>query len=151
FVNYEMKQAEIIQTTKSSKFDVSLVPTITLYNEYFGGGMGSVVFQELRESRALAYSTYASYVSLQDINKYNYYTTYIGSQVDKMTEAMFEMKKIVLQMPEDSALLVNAKNAILQKIRTNRTTKDGILYSYESARKMGIDYQISKDVFEKVP
>ena len=31
-------------------------PVISLFNEYYGGGMNSVVFQELRESRGLAYS-----------------------------------------------------------------------------------------------
>jgi predicted Zn-dependent peptidase len=36
---------------------------VNLFNNYFGGGMGSVVFQTIRESKALAYSTY-SYFSL---------------------------------------------------------------------------------------
>ena len=34
-------------------------PQIDLFNEYFYGGMAGIVFQELREARALAYSTWA--------------------------------------------------------------------------------------------
>ena len=30
------------------------MPLIKLHNEYFGGSMGSIVFQTLRESKALA-------------------------------------------------------------------------------------------------
>jgi predicted Zn-dependent peptidase len=31
---------------------------VTVFNNYFGGGMGSIVFQTIRESKALAYSTF---------------------------------------------------------------------------------------------
>ena len=42
-------------------FSVETAPIITLYNEYFGGGMNSIVFQEMREARGLAYSARANY------------------------------------------------------------------------------------------
>ena len=36
--------------------------TIELFNEYFGGGMNGVVFQEMREARGLAYNAMAYYL-----------------------------------------------------------------------------------------
>jgi predicted Zn-dependent peptidase len=36
-------------------------PTRALFNEYFGSGLSSIVFQEIREAKALAYGASASY------------------------------------------------------------------------------------------
>ncbi len=58
-VDYDMQQSEIVMLSKGAAYDKSSEPIISLYNEYFGGGMGSVVFQDLRESKALAYSTFS--------------------------------------------------------------------------------------------
>jgi aminoglycoside phosphotransferase (APT) family kinase protein len=43
-VDYDMKQAEIVILTEGDKYDANNVPLINMYNEYFGGGMSSVVF-----------------------------------------------------------------------------------------------------------
>jgi predicted Zn-dependent peptidase len=42
------------------KYDPAIEPIRALYDEYFGGGMNSIVFQEMRETRGLAYSAWAS-------------------------------------------------------------------------------------------
>ena len=36
-------------------------PPVQLFNDYFAGGMSGIVFQELREARALAYAVGAVY------------------------------------------------------------------------------------------
>ena len=55
-----MKQAEILMVAKGQEFNAENA-LIKLHNEYFGGSMGSIVFQTLRESKALAYSVYSAY------------------------------------------------------------------------------------------
>ena len=50
-VDYDMKQAEILMVAKGSQFNAEKMPLIKLHNEYFGGSMGSIVFQTLRESK----------------------------------------------------------------------------------------------------
>ena len=57
-INYDMKQTEILMVAKGQGFNAEKMPLIKLHNEYFGGSMGSIVFQTLRESKALAYSVY---------------------------------------------------------------------------------------------
>ncbi len=44
FTNYDMVQSEITWVRNGINYDSSLVPVIELYNAYFGGGMGSLVF-----------------------------------------------------------------------------------------------------------
>ena len=46
-----MKQAEILMVAKGQGFNAEKMPLIKLHNEYFGGSMGSIVFQTLRESK----------------------------------------------------------------------------------------------------
>ncbi|MBO9574063.1 MAG: insulinase family protein, partial [Chitinophagaceae bacterium] len=91
FTNYDMVQSEITWIHNGSAYDSSKVPVIELYNSYFGGGMGSLVFQVIRESKALAYSTYSVY-SAPDKKENNYISVaYVGSQADKMNEAIGAM------------------------------------------------------------
>ena len=49
--------------------------------------MGSIAFQTLRESKALAYSVYSAYTPREN-DKSHYVTAYIGTQADKLAEAM---------------------------------------------------------------
>jgi predicted Zn-dependent peptidase len=150
-VDYEMKQVEIVMMSKSEKYDKANVPAIRMFNEYFGSGMNSVVFQELRESKALAYSAYAGYSTPGRLDRSNYIFSFIGTQNDKLPEAMKSMFEVINNMPESEKSFAAAKEAIIQKIRTERITKTNILFSYYNAKKLGLTYDIRKDVFEKVP
>ncbi len=150
WVDYDMVQAEIVMLSKSKTFDKTLVPKLNLYNEYFGGGMGSLVFQELRESKALAYSVRSTYQSAGKMEDPNYVFSYIGTQADKIMEATDGMLSLMEQMPESPTLFTNAKDNILENINTQRITKAGVLSSYEGAKKLGIDYDLRKDVYEWV-
>src|SRR5207237_10845271 len=62
FVDYDMAQAEVIMLSKGmDHYDASKAPVINLYNEYYGGSMASIVFQTIRESKALAYAVWSAY------------------------------------------------------------------------------------------
>jgi len=150
-VDYNMKQVEILMLSKSVGFDKEMVPIIRLFNEYFGGSMNSVVFQEIRESKGLAYSAFATYRSPQRLDQNYYLLAYIGTQIDKLPEAMKAMMGLFNDMPESEKAMNSSKEAILNKIRTERITKAQVLFSYINARRLGLNYDIRKDVFEKIP
>lgn len=149
-VNYDMQQAEVLMLSKSESYNKNIMPQASMFNEYFGGGMSSVVFQDMRESKALAYSVFASFRSPGKKEKANYVLAYIGTQADKLPEAMKGMNELLNEMPESEHLFNAAKNAVVQKIRTERITKSGVLFSYERAKRLGLDYDLRKDIFEKV-
>lgn len=150
FVNYDMVQAEVMFLSKSCNYDKNIVPAIALFNEYFGGGMGSLVFQEMRESKALAYAVRSNYQSASKKEDPNYIASYIGTQADKLTEAVEGLNELIENMPQSESLFANAKNAILENINTQRITKAGVLLDYERAKKLGLDYDIRKDIYTKV-
>ncbi|WP_234988668.1 M16 family metallopeptidase [Hymenobacter daecheongensis] len=151
WVDYNMVQAEILFLTKGDVYDRKLVPTVSVYNEYFGSGMGGIVFQELRESKALAYAVSSSYANASKLGRSNYILSYIGAQSDKVPEAMAGMTALLTDMPVAEANLQIAKDAIRNSIATERITKADILFSYERARRLGLDYDLRKDVYEQAP
>jgi predicted Zn-dependent peptidase len=149
WVDYTMVQAEILFLTKGDIYSKDLVPTVSLYNEYFGGGMGSIVFQDLRESKALAYSASSRYANADKLGRSNYIMSYIGTQSDKLPEAMAGMEALLTEMPVAEANLAIAKNAIRNSISTERITKGDVLFSYERARRLGLDYDLRRDVYAR--
>lgn len=149
-VDYDMKQAEVMMLSKGNKFNKSEMPIIKYHNEYFGGGMSSIVFQEMRESKALAYSVYSTYTLPRDTNNSHYLMSYIGTQADKLSEAMIGMTELLDAMPEAETNMSNAKEAIEQKIRTERLTKSRVLTEYEKHQKLGFNYDSRKDLYKSV-
>ena len=149
-IDYDMKQAEVLMLSKREKLNMKEYANIKFHNEYFGGGMSSIVFQEMRESKALAYSVYSTYTIPRDTNSSHYLMSYIGTQADKLSEALAGISELLDFMPEAESNMNNAKEAIEQKIRTERLTKSRVLSEYEKAKKLGIDYDIRKFLYDEV-
>ena len=150
-VDYDMKQAEIIFLTKDDLCNKETRPTVRLYNEYFGAGMSSIVFQDMRESKALAYRVYSAYANASRKDDYNYVFSYIGTQADKLPEAMAGMMDLVNNFPEAPDNFKAAQESVLQGIRSERIIKTRILFDYENAKKLGFDHDMRKDIYTKVP
>ena len=148
---YDANQIYYIQySNRGEKFDVANDADLDLYNEYFGGGMSSIVFQEMREARGLAYSARA-YMSTPTYADGCYsYTAYIATQNDKMKQAIEAFDEIINTMPESEAAFNVAKESYINQVRTLRYTKSSVLSAYIRTRDMGLDYDRARDVFEKV-
>lgn len=149
-VEFDMKQAEILMLSKGPDFDASLIPHARIFNEYFGGGMSSVVFQEMRESKALAYSVFSSFQVPDRKEKPYSIMAYIGTQSDKLPEAMAGMFELLNKMPESEVMFNASKDALLQNIRSQRFKPVDVLSNYLSARRLGLNYDIRKNIFETV-
>ncbi len=151
-VDHDMKQSEIIVLSRGGHYDLSLSPVANMYNEYFGGSMASVVFQTLRESKALAYSTFCSYRPPSDSTEHYYNLAYIGAQADKLPLAMDGMFQLLNDtMPNYEQLWSTSKDAVIKSIESTRIIREGILFRFESARRLGIDHDVRKDIYEKIP
>jgi len=150
FSNYDMVQAEMVLQSRGPQYNSALTPEIQLFNEYFGGGMSSIVFQELREAQGLAYSVFSRYNSGSKVEDNDYMMAYIGTQADKQKEALDALVNLLNNLPESEESFKNAKKAILNKIESNRITKERILFNYLAAQRKNLDYDIRKDVYTRV-
>ena len=150
FANYDMVQAEVNWIHNGELYDPSKTAVVNLFNNYFGGGMGSIVFQTIRESKALAYSTYAVYSApAKKTDRYGM-IAYVGSQADKVNEAINGMNELLTTIPESEKLFETARSSVKKDMETERITQDGIIFSYLNAKKLGLDKDIRKSVYESI-
>ncbi len=148
YIPYTMQQAEFTAVSKVSDFDSKLLPITKIFNSYFGENMSGVVFQEIRESKALAYAAF-SHISSPVNKKYPFInTSYIGTQADKLEEALQAIHLLLDSLPYNQTSFEAAKEGIIQKIRTERTIKTDMFLQYLNAKKLGITYDIRKDIFD---
>ena len=98
---------------------------MTLWDEYFGGGMSSVLFQNVREFRSLAYSTngISAKTSLAThANEPLGYVTVTGTQADKTLEAVATIDSLLRQMPMKEENLEAARQSVLNDIQNHYPT-----------------------------
>ena len=126
-------------------------PLRQLYNEYFGSSMNAIVFQEMRESRSLAYSANAGYYSPSYLDTPYFYTSMIATQNDKMDDAITAFNEIINDMPESQRAFDLAKEGLEARLRTDRIIKDNIAWAYINAQDMGDDHDTRREVFEALP
>ena len=122
--------------------------TIELFNEYFGAGMNTIVFQELREARGLAYHASAMYSQPSVRGRSEYATTYIITQNDKMMDCINQFKCIIDTLPQSEKAFNLAKESLLKQLASRRVTKMGVLNTYINAQRRGLDYDIYQKVYE---
>ncbi|MCT4629177.1 pitrilysin family protein [Winogradskyella sp.] len=139
FADFDMVQSEMMFLAKGKPFDPNNLAAATVFNSYFGSGLSSIVFQEIRESKALAYSAYAGFSNPYKKENANYVTAYIGTQANKMEQAVDAMMELMNNMPEAEQQFNAAKETALKKLAAQRITKSNIFWSYERLKRLGID------------
>ena len=148
---YDAKQIYMSLRHKGGGFDKTLEADRSMYNTYFGGGMNSIVFQEMREARGLAYSAWAGYERPGKPNRSYSLNTFIATQNDKMMEAINTFNDILNEMPESEKAFNLAKESILTNIRTERVLRSEVLWNYLEAKEFGYETDARKELFEKIP
>ncbi len=149
---YDAKNIYMVQYhNENTKWSPDHAAVINMFNEYFGGGMNGIVFQELREARGLAYSAAAYYRQPSRLNHPEYAMTYIITQNDKMMDCVNEFNKIVGTIPQSEAAFALAKESLMKKLASRRTVRGAVLNSYMNAQRLGLNYDINSKVFEMLP
>lgn len=149
--NYDAPQFNYLQfSNRGEKFDITQAPQIELFNTYFGNGMNSIVFQEMREARALAYNAGAYLFSPEfKDDDYSFYAV-IGSQTDKLKKVIEAFNLIINNMPKSEKAFNIAKSSLMTSLRTKRTTGMDVLYSYLHDKELGLNEPIDKYIFERL-
>ena len=146
-VNHDTKQSQILMLNQSDIYNKSIIPTIRLFNDYFG----TIVFQEMREKRSLAYTAMGFFQTPSELDKHHYGMSYIATQYDKMDDAMKGLISMMDEMPLAEKSFQESKDGVMKKLGTSRTTKSSVLFSYLNNQKLKLDYDIKKDVYEQIP
>ena len=149
---YDAKNIYLRQYNNEGKtWSLAKSPVETLFNQYFGGGMNTVVFQELRETRALAYNAYAMYKRPEYKDDSESFFTHIISQNDKMGDCIKVFNEIVDSMPQNEAAFDLAKQSLTKSIQSERTTKFNIFQRYLFLKQLGLDHDYMQDIYVALP
>jgi len=149
---YEAKNIYMMLYNSSGKgWNVEQQPMVYLFNEYFGTGMNGIVFQELRETRGLAYNASARYTTPSRVGGTESLQANIISQNDKMMDCVKAFNNIIDEMPQSDKAFELAKQASMKRIATERTTKFGIINAYLQARRLGLDFDIKERIYNALP
>jgi len=149
FVGYDKSQVNVIMMSRDIPFDPKTLVKSRVFNEYYGSSMASVVFQEIREARALAYSAWASYMrpSKKEDSFYIYGAVY--TQANKMMDAIGAMNGLLAKMVVDEKSFGIAKESVIKSIQTERIIKANQFWTWLQNKKLGISYDIRKDYYEE--
>ncbi len=150
FVDYDMVQAEMLFLSKGDTFDPKKMAASSLFNTYFGSGLSSIVFQEIRESKSLAYSAFAQYSNAQKAGDPNYTYAYIGTQANKLDQAVDAMMDLMNNMPEAEDNFKAAKESTLKSMAADRVTKSNIFWSYERLKKRGLTENNREEIYNNI-
>ena len=151
FAHYEMVQAEVTWQKPTVTFNQTQLPVSVAFNEYFGGGMSSIVFQEIREAQALAYSTFARYQQSSFPGEKGKMVAYVGTQSDKIHQAIGSMNELIFNMPQNELAFNQAMSSLASSIRTERTTKTSLYFTYKYMQKFGLSEPNNVVLFKELP
>ena len=120
--NKKFLQSNIVFNIPGINYDTADQAACILFNEYFGGSMNGIVFQEIREFRSLGYSTrgYFSY-DIFNINP-SFLYGYLGTQCDKTYDGVEAMRDLMVEFPERPDKLAPA---IEQKVAARNSSYCG--------------------------
>ena len=150
FTDYDMVQSELVFVGKGDTFDAKKLALSRVFNAYFGSGLSSIVFQEIRESKSLAYSAFAAYSNAAKKDDSNYVYAYVGTQANKLPEAVDAMLELMTDMPKADKQFLSAKESVLKKIAAERITKSNIFWKYENLKDRGIENDNREEIYKEV-
>lgn len=131
-------------------WDESKLGVSYMYNNYFGAGMNTVVFQEMREKRSLCYGAGARYIMPAYKDQNCMFITTIQSQNDKLNECIDVFDDIVNNMPESQTSFDVAKKGVLTQLSTERVKRTEYFDLYFDAKDLGIDYDKRQKTYEQL-
>ena len=98
--------------------DANFLPQ--LFNAYFGSGMNSLMFQEIREFRSLAYRA-SSTMEMPPIKfkeKPILFNMLLSTQADKTTDALQALQSLLIDMPMNETRLEAAKESLINQAQS---------------------------------
>ncbi len=138
FFDKELAQAQIRIESGSELVDESDYTAIELYNSYFAGGMSGIVFQELREARALAYSAGALYFTGNRAGDEDLMVGAMGTQVDKTAEALEAFIELIDNLPQSIERFDEAKVSLISQYRTAKTGFRQVIGTVRAWERLGL-------------
>jgi predicted Zn-dependent peptidase len=146
----EMAQSQVRIEFGNGEYTEANFPAVQLFNDYFSGGMSGIVFQELREARALAYSAYAVYSNGSRKNEQNVMVGAIGCQADKTPEAVDAFIGLIENLPTSPERFNETRESVISRYRTGKLGFREILGAVRSWERLEVPIDPRKERFARM-
>ncbi|MDD4728004.1 MAG: insulinase family protein [Dysgonamonadaceae bacterium] len=142
-------QAYILGAPQNKVHDKNLSQ---LFNTYFGSGMSSLMFQEIREFRSLAYRASSSIENppIKFKDKSMLFNMFLSTQADKTIDALEALQSLLEEMPLNGKRLEAARESLINQAQSaypNFRDKSQLIASY---KLQGYDEDPNKLLVEDV-
>lgn len=148
FVAQNMVQAELLMVQKADEFQLDLWPFSDVYNDYFGAGLSSLVYQEIRETKGLAYAAFSFFSIPKYAEQSHYVLSYMATQPDKLPSGVGAFHRLFSDLPHAEANFKGSLGALRKKIATARINKDKLFWAKDALQKRGLTYDHRKDIYD---
>lgn len=138
FVNQKKAlQSQLLFVMEGNQMSREKSGDIQAFNLYFGGDMSSLVFQEIREFRSLAYSTTARYQMAGKEGVNNSFFGYIGCQGDKTPESLEIMNELITKMPLKPEREEAIREALISEAKSSKPGFRELIETVDKWEEMG--------------
>ena len=138
YLDYETAQAQLRLEFPDGPYAEENQLAINFFNEYFYGGMGGIVFQEMREARALAYSVWAYYLVAPYAQDQSLVMGFIGTQADKTVDALRAYAELWDGMPRSEQRFAETAAALENQYRVGHLPFRAILPAVKEWERLGL-------------
>ncbi len=132
----KLQQVQLLFFEAKELFNPGNAALRQLFNEYFGGGMSSVVFQQIREAKSLAYSSYGSYTTPRLPDEPHTFQIFLSTQPDKVSDAIAAVEELGFPISPES--FEKSRETIIRRLRAERWRDQALIGVAEEFRRKGL-------------
>lgn len=146
FVDYPGTQAEIVVFARGGVPSPHSIAPSMVFNRI----MDKLSFQEIRERRSLAYTSWAVTVIPEGSPDYVHTEVYAAVQTDKLPDILDVAVKLMTDFSQAEQFFESAKADLLKRFERERIFGPQLFWSFDNWLKKGIDYDYRRDIYEQV-
>ena len=123
--NSNVQQADLYFYINGRPYDIASDVQSDAFNQYMSGGFTGLIMYEIREKRSMAYTAYGVDRTAELPGKNCFFYGYVGTQCDKVADAISAYMDILTDMPVDSTNMEALRAALRQ---AGQTAKPSMRY-----------------------
>ena len=135
--NNNVQQADLYFYINGRPYNIESDVVSDAFNQYLSGGFSGVIMNEIRTKRSMAYTAYGVDATPALQGKDCYFIGYVGTQSDKVVDAVKVYMDILNNMPEDSTSIDNIKIALRQSAQTAKPSMRGKAGTFAFWKQLG--------------
>ena len=148
--NSDAEQAQIFFFEPLQAYDKKDDVIRDAFNQYFSGGFNGLVMNEIREKRSMAYYAGAEIQTPTVPGNPTYLYGHIGTQNDKVNDAIDVFMKLITQMPENPERIDNIKSYMRQEALSSHPDFREKAQYMAIAKRMGYEGDPAKENLPKI-